>query len=106
MEGVVYLHLSVPAAFESAYVTRFGNDYQIAYAVNAYDMAVLIGTLFNKVSTVLSPEQIMAELKSAKSTLPGVTGAFRFQHTDDGDSFYQFPVQLKVIEGGRFHPLK
>lgn len=106
MEGAVYPHLGVSTAFESEYVKRFGNDYQIAYAGNAYDMAMLIGTLFNKLTSKLAPEQIMTELKSLKSTLNGETGAFHFQHTNDGDSYFQFPVHLKVIEDGKFHPLR
>jgi len=105
MEGAVYPHLAVSSAFESEYVKRFGNDYQIAYAGNAYDIAVLIGKLFNKVNSKLTPEQIVAELKSPKSNLNGETGEFHFQHSDDGDSYFQFPVHLKVIEGDKFHRL-
>jgi ABC-type branched-subunit amino acid transport system substrate-binding protein len=106
MEGAVYPHLGVSPAFETEYVRRYGNDYQIAYAGNAYDMAILIGTVFNNLTGDLTAEQIMSELKSTQSTLVGETGAFRFQSTKDGDSYFQFPVHLKLIEGARFRPLQ
>jgi hypothetical protein len=48
LHGAVYPHLGVSAHFRAAYVPKFGNDYQIAYAGNACDMAVMLGRLFNR----------------------------------------------------------
>lgn len=101
MEAAVYPHLGVDKSFASRYVGKHGNDYQIAYAGNAYDIAVMIGTLFNNAAR-LSADQIMDELRSSKTSLNGVTGPFKYRHTRDGDSYYEFPVQLKRIENGRY----
>lgn len=46
MEGAVYTHLGVGAAFRQSYLKKYGNDYQIAYAGNWYDIAVMLGILF------------------------------------------------------------
>ena len=105
MEGSVYPHLGITDSFAREYVDRFGNDYQIAYAGNAYDMAVLIGTLFNGEQAKPSPEQILSALKGPKSSLNGVAGSFHYQTSAERDSYYQFPMQLKVIQGDRFHVL-
>lgn len=102
MEGAVYPHIGVTPSFESQYKAKYNNDYQIAYAGNAYDMAVLIGTLFGSAQTNWSPERILEELRSQRSSLNGVTGAFKYRHTDDGDSYFEFPVYLKIIEGSAF----
>ena len=104
MEGAVYPHLGVAPSFESQYTAKYKNDYQIAYAGNAYDMAMMIGALFNAAQAKLSTEKILDELHSSRSSMDGVTGAFKYKHTQNGDSYFEFPVQLKRVEKGRFIP--
>jgi hypothetical protein len=105
MEGAVYPHLGISPQFEAQYKEKYKNDYQIAYAGNAYDLAVMLGTLFNAAPTGLSSEQILATLKSNKSSLTGVTGSAKYQHSSDGDSYFEFPIQLKRVENGGFLPI-
>jgi ABC-type branched-subunit amino acid transport system substrate-binding protein len=105
MEGAVYPHLGISPQFEAQYKEKYKNDYQIAYAGNAYDLAVMLGTLFNAAPTGLSSEQILATLKSNKSSLTGVTGSAKYQHSSDGDSYFEFPIQLKRVENGGFLPM-
>jgi branched-chain amino acid transport system substrate-binding protein len=97
MTGAVYPHLGVSESFRNDYVTRFGNDYQLAYAGNAYDMAVIIGRLFNSADS-LSSEQIMERLRSVQNQ-PGVGGVFSFSSSPHDDPHFQFPVMLKQIDG-------
>lgn len=105
MEGAVYTHLGITPIFESQYVAKYKNDYQIAYAGNAYDIAMMIGTLFNSDQERLSTEKILKELQSSRSSLIGATGASKYRHTEDGDSYFEFPIQLKRVEKGHFIPI-
>jgi len=105
MEGAVYPHLGISTQFEAQYKEKYKNDYQIAYAGNAYDLAVMLGTLFNSASSGLGSEKILETLKSDKSSLVGVTGAAKYQHSSDGDSYFEFPIQLKRVENGGFLPI-
>jgi ABC-type branched-subunit amino acid transport system substrate-binding protein len=105
MEGAVYPHLGISPQFEAQYKEKYKNDYQIAYAGNAYDLAVMLGSLFNSASSGLSSEKILEALKSDKSSLVGVTGAAKYQHSSDGDSYFEFPIQLKRVENGGFLPI-
>jgi len=102
MEGAVYPHIGVTPSFESQYKAKYNNDYQIAYAGNAYDMAVMIGTLFGPAQASWSPQRILDELRIPRSSLNGVTGTFKYKHTEEGDSYFEFPVYLKRIEGAAF----
>ena len=105
MEGATYTHLAVSPEFEAAYVARYGNDYQLAYAGNAHDMALLIATLFGKSKEPLSGEAVMSALRAAPE-IRGVTGAFRYRSTSEGDAYFDFPIALKKIEGGKITVLK
>lgn len=105
MEGAVYPHLGISPQFEAQYKEKYKNDYQIAYAGNAYDLAVMLGTLFNSASSRLGSDKILETLKSDKSSLIGVTGAAKYQQGSDGDSYFEFPIQLKRVENGGFLPI-
>ncbi len=100
MEGAVYPHLVVDPDFYRRYAAKFNNDYQIAYAGNAYDMAMIIGTEFStKDSSTLSPEEIMKKLKNRGET-KGIAGTFSFQNTKEDGPHFHYPVRLKRIEEG------
>lgn len=101
MHGAVYPHLSVTPQFASKYRQMFGNDYQLAYAGNAHDIALLIASVFGSVKTSLDSAAVIKGLTSAPS-VEGVAGAFRYRHTADADSYYEFPVHLKRITGEHF----
>ena len=97
MNGAVYPHLGVSIAFRDSYIAKYGNDYQLAYAGNSYDMAMVIGRLFNS-NTKFTPRQIIELLRSVKGA-EGVGGEYGFTDAPGGDPHFQFPVQLKKIAG-------
>ncbi|RIL08280.1 MAG: hypothetical protein DCC75_09330 [Proteobacteria bacterium] len=97
MNGSVYSHLGITEQFRKDYTARFKNDYQIAYAGNAYDMAVVLGSLFNR-SGDLTSEQIMSKLKSV-TLHKGIGGEFSFVETPTAGPHYHFPVEIKKIIG-------
>lgn len=98
MNGAVYTHLGITEQFRADYVSRFNNDYQIAYAGNAYDMAMILGRLFN--GQTLSADEIMTRLRSVKDQ-SGIGGTFSFGDAPDEGPHYHFPVQLKKIVGDK-----
>lgn len=102
MEGAIYPQAGVTSEFQTQYISKFKNNSQITHAGNSYDMAMLMGTLFNSLQTKLSPEEIMAELKSSRSSLTGAMGTMRFRQTADVDSYFEFPIILKKVQQGQF----
>ena len=100
----VYPHLGITSEFSSDYVAQYKNDYQIAYAGNAYDMAMTWGRLFNNLSAAISADEIMVKLKSVKNQ-SGIGGIFSFIDSSVDGPHYHFPVQLKRISGESIEPL-
>ena len=97
IEGAVYPHLGISNEFRKDYIKRYGNDYQIAYAGNAYDIASLLGKYFANPSSELSAKQIVERLK-IKESHQGICGQFSFKETDQDGPFFEFPVRLKQIK--------
>jgi len=97
IDGAVYTHLGITDAFRDYYIQKYGNDYQIAYAGNWHDMALMIGGLFNSNIGVAS-KQVMSLLRKDK-IYEGVGGEFKFKETPVDGPYYEFPVELKRIKG-------
>ena len=103
MEGAVYPHLDSSKDFAEKYLAQNHNDYQLAYAGNAFDVAMLIGRLFNQPSDRdASPEAVMQALKSPQASGFGVGGPYKYMQTPEGDSYFQFPAALKMVKQGGF----
>lgn len=106
MNGAVYPNIDIIDSFKAAYLNKFKNDLQISYAGNAYDIAYLIGINFNELKEALSAEQIISKLKNEKINYDGVSGKFNFKETPEGDSYFNFPVSLKIISNDTFQTIK
>jgi len=100
MEGAIYPHLNTTETFRKGYTTRFGNDLQIAYAGNAYDVAIVVGTLFGN-SENPSSDNVIKSLRGIKD-LAGVGGKFSFRETPDSGAHFEFPIRVKKIVGTKF----
>ncbi|WKZ56144.1 MAG: ABC transporter substrate-binding protein [Bdellovibrionota bacterium] len=98
MNHAVYPHLGITDSFRTSYVAAFGNDYQIAYAGNAYDMAVMLGQLFNKVVPPPNADQIMTRIRSVQNR-NGIGGTFSFVDSEEDGPHFHFPVQVKQVSG-------
>lgn len=105
MNGAVYPHLGITDDFRRAYVTKFANDYQIAYAGNAYDMAITIGKLFHRDTSTPTAEEIMTRLQHVQGKT-GVGGTFEYRDDPEAGPHFHFPVQLKKIVGEKIEILK
>jgi len=98
MNGAVYSHLGTSDSFREEYVELHGNDLQIAYAANWYDMAMLLGDVFTNLSKTASAEDIMTSLRES-GVRQGVGGEFQYRETPEDGPHFQFPIKVKKIEG-------
>lgn len=98
MEGALYSHNIVRPQFRERYLSRYGNDHQLPWAANAYDMAVLIGRQFRNQARKLSPEKVMAGLTTQREE-EGEAGKFQFQKNERGGQYYEYEIAVYRIEG-------
>lgn len=101
MEGAVYAQLGVSPDFRETYQKRYGNDLQIAYAGNAYDIVNLLAKTLGDGGSSKSAEEIVAALKNSRPRV-GVGGPFRYRSTKDGGAYFEFPIYMKEIRGADF----
>ena len=97
MDGAVYAHNIVTDEFRRRYTARFGNDYQIAYAANAYEFARLTADLFGEGGQKPSADAILEAYRSAKPRqgAAGETAPVR----DAEGVYFKFPIAVKRIRG-------
>lgn len=100
MEGAVYTHLGTTDAFRKDYEGRYGNNLQIAYAGNWYDMAMVLTTLCENNSMSGTPEEVMAALRGV-GPIAGVGGTFEYRQTEKDGGYFHFPIYAKQITGPR-----
>ena len=100
MNGAIYVHNIVTESFQERYSKRFHDDNQIPWAANAYDAAILFGKLFNSGKETPDADRII-ELFSNIGTQDGAGGTFRYQNTEDGGKFFEYPIGVFRIEGDK-----
>ncbi len=95
MNGAVYSHTGISDKFKNTYINKYGNDLQIAYAGQGYDLAILLGKLFNN-NPNLEAIEIMKVLKS-DWTLNGVSGEISYKNSAETGPYFDVPIRLKKI---------
>jgi branched-chain amino acid transport system substrate-binding protein len=105
MDGAVYSQINVSDQFQQKYLETYGEDIQIGYAANGYDFAVLVADLFGKLNSSLSTEEILKAFMVTKKH-QGVTGAYQFKITSEGDRYFQFDMAVKKIKSGKIESEK
>jgi len=99
MDGAFLAHHITSPSFRSTYVQRYGNDFQIAYASQGYDLANLVASLFaNHQGRIPAAEEVLSRLR-ASGRRRGMSGDFEFTSSPDGDEFFRFPIVVKRIRG-------
>lgn len=96
MRGAFFANHDVETWFREQYKDTFGNDHQIGYAGQAYDLANFLGQLFSSQKIKLSAKQILHTLRTSEPQ-QGVTGQFSFIKIADGDEYFSFPIRLRKI---------
>jgi branched-chain amino acid transport system substrate-binding protein len=104
LDGCIYPDNDASEAFRAAYRNKFGNVAQLTFAANAYDMALLVGEVFQRGGKLKATEflRAMAEVKVRK----GVLGTFSYADTPEAGKFFEYPIYVKRIEMGRGVSLK
>ncbi len=87
--------------FREKYISQYGNEYFIGSAAQAYDVAMLIGKLFNlPKSPSLSSETIVNTFKQIKDHV-GATGTFSFSESVDDGMAFHMPLAMKMVKAGK-----
>jgi branched-chain amino acid transport system substrate-binding protein len=97
IEGAIFPDLGVAPSFRKRYMERFGNDIQISFAANGYDVTALVARTFgvSKQGT-LNPIDIVERLKTAPP-VQGAHGGFSFRQSREfGAAFASTPVVREV----------
>lgn len=97
INGAVFAAHFTSPEFIEGYQSRFKTDYQIPYAANAYEFAVLAAELSKSFATTPTPTMWVDALRSIKNRT-GVIGNYSF---DESTSSFKLPVVLKQIQDGK-----
>jgi ABC-type branched-subunit amino acid transport system substrate-binding protein len=99
LDGCIYPDNNATEAFRAAYRKMFGDEAQLTFAANAYDMALLIAEVFQR-GDMLKSRDFMRALTKVKDR-KGVLGTFSYTETHEGGKFFEYPIRVKRIENGR-----
>lgn len=100
ISGAVFANHVVNSDFKNRYRTTHGNDYQLPFSALSYDLVQVVHSLFCNSDVHRSPNAIMEAIKAPR-TWRGQSGEFRYKAGADGDSYFEFPVELRVVSDGR-----
>ena len=98
MDGAVYAHNIVEDGFRKRYIARYGNDFQIAYAANAYEFAMLVSDLFGKFNPGILPDEIISAFNTV-SQRQSAAGSYTVESTPEFGTYFKFPIAVKEILG-------
>jgi ABC-type branched-subunit amino acid transport system substrate-binding protein len=106
VSGLFFPSIGVTEDFRKSYVAAFKDDSFIGSGAQSYDMALLVGDLFNGGgSNTLSSEQIIERL-SQSAPRDGATGHFRFTESADDGKAFRMPVVMKEVVNKQIVDLK
>jgi branched-chain amino acid transport system substrate-binding protein len=106
MNGAVFPDLGVTPAFRKRYYEIYGNDIQIAFAANAYDVASLVASAFvDTPSGKLTSKQVLEKLRMQPS-LTGAHGSFVFQQDEMNGPAFVSQIILRTIVDGEIRDMR
>ena len=105
MDGAVYTHNVVQTDFTKKYVEKYGNDFQIAYAANAYVFATLIKDLLASNIELKDGTKLLDYFKKIKGG-DSVMGQYAVINTPHNGTYYKFPIAVKKIMGDKIEVLQ
>lgn len=98
LEGALYPNNVIDEEFRQRYLTRFGNEAQIKFGAEGYDVAMLIAdTLCTRPKTEWQTPEAVMNLLTAAPKRHGAQGETEFKTTADGDRYFSAPVVTKVV---------
>jgi ABC-type branched-subunit amino acid transport system substrate-binding protein len=105
LEGALYPNNVLDEAFQQRYIARFGNDAQIKFAAEGYDVATMIAESLcaRSPSERQTPENVMSLLVKVPKRR-GAQGETEFRESASGDRYFSAPVVTKVASRLGFRP--
>jgi ABC-type branched-subunit amino acid transport system substrate-binding protein len=101
VEGAFHPNFDVEADFRARYIADFGNEAQMPFAANAYDVANLVAQLFGKVDKAsLSADVIMNAIRNVRE-YQGANGQMSVRQGEEGDYYFHYPLIIKEARSGQ-----
>ncbi len=106
VNGFFFPSIGMTEAFRAKYTAEYPDDSFIGSAAQAYDIAMLIGDLFNNPeSPLLTNDQIMKRITEV-GPRNGATGSFRFTESADDGKAFRMPVAMKGVVNKKIVDIK
>jgi branched-chain amino acid transport system substrate-binding protein len=103
-EGSIYPDNAAALDFRQRYRAAFGNEDQLTFAANAYDMTALVAT--SLVDTQENDKSVnLLQVLRAVRMREGVLGRFSYTADPGYGQFFEYPVTIKQIINDRGVPI-
>jgi ABC-type branched-subunit amino acid transport system substrate-binding protein len=99
LEGSLYPDHEVRNEFRKMYFEEFGNEAQITFAANGYEIALLFGELLGNMGSY-SSDSLIQSLKQVQGRSSSM-GDFSYKHDQENGAYFDFPIEVKKIVGSK-----
>jgi branched-chain amino acid transport system substrate-binding protein len=100
VEGAFHPNFDVVDSFRARYIAQFGNDIQIPFAANSYDVARVVAHLFSgRGSASLRSDEIMEKIRGIRG-YKGANGRMSVVRGSEGDFYFEYPLIIKEARHG------
>ena len=103
LEGCVFPDNEPSLDFREKYRSAYGNETLLGFAGNAYDMAILVGEVYQGKREINAV--VFLKALAMVNNRRGVLGEFSYQSSSEVGQFFEYPVFVKKIKGGRGVPV-
>lgn len=98
MSGAVFPAPATDPNFVARYRKRFGNDFQVPWAANAYDFAIMLAKHIAADGEKMSADELIGRIKGVQP-FPGASNLVSFHESDELGAGFDLPVAIKEIRG-------
>lgn len=105
INGTFFTQVGVTPEFRRRYLLAYGSDTQIGSAAQAYDVANILGELFNSAAAYSLTSDKIIEKVSRMAPRTGATGAFQYSENKDSGKEIRMPVSIKVVRNKKIETL-
>lgn len=103
MNGAVFSSILIKEPFVKRYKEIYGNESQLAFAAPAYEFAITVGELFNKVA--LPADEVIKKFSSVGVRDGMASGPYKYVNDKNVGQYFQFPVVMKRVVKDHFENL-
>jgi branched-chain amino acid transport system substrate-binding protein len=100
VEGAFHPNFDVVESFRLKYQAEFGNDAQIPFAANAYDVTSLLAKLFGAgQQSQMNIDGVMDAIRGVRD-YDGANGRMSVHRDESGDVYFEYPLVIKEARHG------